>query len=86
MASNGVHISFVYCGETEREVIKMTISCSRSELGGKNICFFCSGPAVIQQAILYIFSHTLQPLNSPLYYMQWQAVGLQIAQVMSVEM
>lgn len=78
--------SYFFCllwRDREREVIKMTISCSRSERGRKNICFLfrASNNPTGNSFLLYA-----TVINSTVYYMQWLAVGPQMTQVMSVEM
>lgn len=85
LARNGVHISFVYCWETEKEVIKKTISCSRREREGKDICFPFRASSNPTGNSLHFLSYAAA-INSTVRYMRWQAVEPQITQVMSVEM
>ena len=64
--------SYFFCllwRETEREVIKMTISCSQSERARNNICFlfWASGNPT---GDFFHFPFYCAAINSTLYYMQ----------------
>lgn len=62
----------------------MTISCSRSEREGKNICFPFWASSNPTGNSLHFLSYAAA-INSTVRYMRWQAVEPQITQVMSVE-
>lgn len=80
-----IFLLFIVERQREREVIKMTISCSSSERGRKNICFpFRASNNPTGNSLHFLLYATV--INSTVYYMQWLAVGPQMTQVMSVEM